>query len=313
MQNIFGQGNKERDTGYPMYNEFLTSIAPLLKARMAQQQGNIDTQVDRQRSIDNQPTPTPMMPNPAFQAAMEANRPMDIRMGNPGGINPYQAAQLALSERRLADTEQKTDAGIDVAGRRVAIAEAAPEHAMDRTVKTGEDALARNTATNAAAMARTERQAQIGIKLQELKGNQTTEANKLKADLERELIGLRGEEARETKAAGGTPIVAKTLPPSQERIASLNRAQEAVNKNPEWQEFITIDGNGFIIKPSGDPVTDERIKAAVYGRGDIDLKAPKLEGTKVKSVPIKEEAPPKGMKPGGKWIVTKSGRRVYQE
>lgn len=360
MQQIFGNKSPvKQESNYPMYNEFLRSIAPMLHARRREAEGRENAELDTQRSISNRAIPSPIEQRLPIQ---QEEKPMNVRFDPSGGrgMTPYQEAQLALSGRRIEQGGDIADRRMDLAeaggsrldqiaaqganrtGQIAQTADAAMDrlgvtntanqardlsretarsnqidqtagHAMDRVNRGGEIATGRDTTREAAAMARVNRQAEIQTKLLELRNTNSVEAAKVKAELERELIDLRGQEARETKMA---PSAQQPMPPSQERIASLNKAQQTVNTHPEWRDFITITGNGFVVKPSGDPRVDEQIKAAIYGKGDIALPGenPGLGfQPSVTQAPVANEAPPAGALPGGKWIVTKSGRRIYQE
>lgn len=327
MQQIFGNKSPvKQESNYPMYNEFLRSIAPMLHARRREAEGRENAELDTQRSISNRAIPSPIEQRLPIQ---QEEKPMNVRFDPSGGrgMTPYQEAQLALSGRRI-------EQGGDIADRRMDLAEAGGSRldqiaaqgklrgeqidqsgkiALNKQDVVGTQNIARDQARENATNQRQERAAVIATELANLKDAHGVEAAKVKADLERELIDLRGAEARETKMAPG---VQQPLPPSQERIASLNKAQQTVNTHPEWRDFITISGNGFVIKPSGDPRVDEQIKAAIYGKGDIALPGenPGLGfQPSVTQAPVANEAPPAGALPGGKWIVTKSGRRIYQE
>lgn len=320
MQQIFGNKGvaPKQESNYPMYNEFLRSIAPMIHQRRKEAEGRENAALDVERSVGNQAQPMPA--GPQFPIQPPEPPPMNVRFDPSGGnnITPYQQAQLALRGRALENTEGIADRRMDLAEAGGSRLEQIAAQGLNRTQQieqTGKinlnkqdvantNTMARDLSKETASNRRQERAAVIATELANLKDAHGVEAAKVKAELERELIGLRGEESRETKLAPGASDL-KPMPPSQERIASLNKAQELINKNPELKEFITISGNGFVIKPSGDPVIDERIKTAIYSK---DVSLPSETTVKTTAAPKQEDKLPEGATPGGKWVTTKHGR-----
>ncbi len=74
------------------------------------------------------------------------------------------------------------------------------------------------------------------------------EARKTEADKEvnrQSDIASRGAQARTTKSTAGTTTGAsKPLPPSQIKTQQYNKAREAYNSHPEWQQFIKLGDPG---------------------------------------------------------------------
>lgn len=59
-------------------------------------------------------------------------------------------------------------------------------------------------------------------------------------DVQKELIPIKGEEARKTKAAPS----GATATPTQEKVKQYTNARRALLEHPEWSKFITLDTQG---------------------------------------------------------------------
>lgn len=315
---------RNNQTEYPMYNEFLSSIAPMRMRRIHDEQFLQNEQLDRQLHMDNRPVPVPMMPNPNFAAQTQAQAPMNVRLDNQ--ITPYQAANLERQNRALDNQIATRGAAGDIADRRMdlteaggtkldqisATAKAAIERVNANNIASGE----RNTADNEAAMARVNRQAIIQTKLKELENTQGIEAAKVKADLERELIDLRGDQTRKTQLA---PKFQQSETPSQSRVARNDKAMKFVNQYPQYSKYVTADKNGFTITSSGDPKIDSFVNAAIYGdevgptERTTDINLP---GAGKTTEPVKADvvtAPATGDKRTRAIAALKAGNKVVNE
>jgi hypothetical protein len=89
-----------------------------------------------------------------------------------------------------------------------------------------------------------------------------------------DLAAVRGEQARQTKAAPGTPNTTSSTH-TQQKQAAINKANEVINAHPEWADKITKDPTTGMptIVPPGDPWFGEpdyseydKIYEALYGR-----------------------------------------------
>lgn len=94
------------------------------------------------------------------------------------------------------------------------------------------------------------------VSLEEIKSANDTELEELRQsgrlDLEsarqvnREiLVRQRGEESRKTKATPSPASGATSQLPTQQKVAMQAKAQQAINENPEWADYISFNEQGF--------------------------------------------------------------------
>lgn len=281
MQNIYGKPEVKQESNYPMYNEFLRSIAPMIQQRRKEAEGREAAAIQEQQTIADRPA---IQPNFPIQQQERPEPPMNVRYDASGGagMTPYQMAQLAIRDKGANSLIDSRIGNLDIADRKTDLLEAGGSrldqiaaqaahktgqidqtagHAMARLGVTGDQNAARDMSNQTAAMRRVERQGEIQRNLQELRGVQSAEAIRLRAELEREDRALQLENAKELKASPGEQ---KELPPSQQRIARNDRAMQLLNDHPEWKKYIKASKDGFSITKSGDPQIDTFIDAAIY-------------------------------------------------
>jgi hypothetical protein len=159
--------------------------------------------------------------------------------------------------------------------------------------------------------------ADAAIHLQTLRGAQKTgqiaQSGDIRKDIEdlrssnaADLVGARGEQARQTKAAPGSA----GSTPTQQRTGIMNRAGQLAREHPEWADHVTIDTNTQQVKvaPTGtfsgpDAKTRAAIMQYLNGTGD--------NGTQGQTAP---KGPPTANKtePGYIAVADSTGKVVAQ-
>jgi hypothetical protein len=114
----------------------------------------------------------------------------------------------------------------------------------------------------------------------------------------------------QVEVKGTTPAIdpnRASQSPSQQGIARYNKAEEARNTHPAWADYIVLNsGRTFdlVLPKRGDPGVLEKIKEYIYGFPTSGSVGPN-------GLQVTPKEPPKGAKPGGRWISTPYGA-VYQ-
>lgn len=315
-------------SGYSILDQFINQILPMVQGpspEVLRQEGLAKREQQHQERLGrDQFNMSRMRPAlPQIAQSMQTEQP-EMRTVMQA-LNPYQEATLAMRGRELESREnlnkqkqsesvRKNLATEEDRARRTAVLEA----------KLANDDLTESEAIELQAMRGMDKQKQgqrFTVTRDETlqKGRETIvdkqaeNAAKLvdkRGVLEKEYIALRNDNSKaavERKAEIDRELAAENpLVPSQEKTAIQIRMNEFLRKNPEYDEFVSLDENGFPKITSDDPEIVERINRALgLEKKDINLPS---DGEKKD-----EEKPPPGSKPGGKWIVTKSGKRIYQE
>jgi len=269
MKNIFDKDKLQPNSSYPIFNEFISKILPLLRSEQLADNNRARIESTRQNMFPLQQQRAPVR---------EDNEIIDLNQFIPkpqsrnvvyGGMNPYQEGllklreqELGLSRERLANTTDINQQKVNIqrfksenpnlkfvdnkAGKILALHPLSGEiigefdsgslSEQDKLEIQQEGALNRIAASGRNRIEQIDRQGQIQRELQQLRGVQTIEAIERRAELEKELIGARGEETRKTNEAKPEPVGAV----KSEAQAKYNKL---INKHPEWREYVEIDSD----------------------------------------------------------------------
>lgn len=332
LNSIFSP-RKPSSSGYGILDQFINQIMPMIqnqgptamdlhREKLAKADQQHDDMVrDEQNFLARRPAALPQI----ARASMEPEPPMRTVMQ---GVNPYQEATLGLRrqelesreglakdkqtevERKNKATEEEKQARLKLLQDKEGKNDLSESEKLElqflkdmEKIRTGQrfttqrdetqqgNALARINATGKQAGARQEDQQKFT--------NERDEAN-FGRDIKKIENTFTNRKALEAN---------KPVSSSQEKVAIQNRMNDFLRKNPEYAEFVTLDENGSpLIKEGTDPEITERINRALEAPGK-DIKLPSDE----KKTEPDKDAPPPGMKPGGKWITMKNGKRVYEE
>ena len=346
---------------YPLYNQFLTDIAPLVRGKLAEE--------NKRRIREEQFRMNPDMYGVRgirdrggeeiidLTKTGARNAPLNVQYA---GMDEYQRALIGLREKELAQKGSLAEQGLDLQSRKVDISQQRADvyefKAKNPNLKIQDNKAGKIQAINPqtgevvrewdsgslsekdkieltqqgkiAAIQETgkETRENIGARGEQerqnitARGEEQTRLTELKHQLERELIALRGDQSvraierraelqRDLDVLREQDRLSRPNVPSQEKTNIQIKYNKLVNMKPEYGDYLKLDYDGM---PEVDEDTPEDIRneimAYLYGKDWKEKSEP--DGKKEE---VKEEPPPKGAKPGGKWQVTKSGRRVYME
>lgn len=335
------------NSGYSILDQFINNILPMIQNQKSVMNIREDGLMKKERLREdnvrreqhNLSRPAPAFPQIA-RAIRESEKPMNVVLGNQ--LSPYQEATLAMRgqelgtrtelakdkqteiERRNQATEEEKKARLKVLQDKEAKNDLSESEALElkfnkdmarlqagQTFTTKRDAVQQGNAldrivkTSEGAMARTKEGANAAMERQT--GQQTFTTERDKKRFESDITKI-------DKTFTNRQSLAADRPDTKQLV--LQRANELITRNPEYADFIEInqDTGEVEVKPqkkdwSGNPVGPsdterQQIREALFG----------TDPTKATSVITPDaEAPPPGMKPGGKWITMKSGKRVYEE
>lgn len=320
MNSMFGSPQARSRTNYPIFDEFLSSIAPLMDNQDSTRE-TPELKFKRQQ-FDKQNEFTPAIPNPAFQ--LEMPEPPEQKQPNVSlGINPYQSATLDLRERELSSREALNKAKLEEAEKKNTLA------AEDRSKRTAllEEKESKNNLTEEEKIElkflkdmERQRQSQRFTETRQEDAQRFTESRDDKrANLERELVNLRNDNTKaavERKAVIDRELAAfrqdiKPDSATQEKTAMQVKYNKLINQKPEYRDWITNENGVITVAPVGEVKNwAPDVKGPTKEQREEILKALGMNEEKKEEDP---NAPPEGMKPGGKWITTPRGIRIYQE
>lgn len=285
-------GHNPDDILYAPYNRQLTDwknkFAPALQTAQLERQSNVNERTAANQTIANQ----------LRQDAQLAKMQNDTRRAE---ISEHRAR---VYEYKVMHPEHKI---IMTKGGNVMAFDPATNQTLDLGIPSG-------SMTDADKLQFSRDTTMKGIAA---RGGEARKTAEEQGDIESGHIEERGAEARTTKAApSGATGANKPELPSQTKTRLFNKATEAFNTHPEWKKYIKLGTNDFkVSKPSwgGDDKVYKDVNDFIYGRVSAGPTTPtgKPAGSVV-TPSTKDTTPPKGAKPGGKWIDTKYGK-VYQE
>ena len=271
MSNIYGSTPKPtRDTGFNLYDEFLSSIAPLAhqSVRKEEKSKRMDRMFETEERERQRDFGREQLYNQNRNRLMDiANQSQELKPMNTvyqPFIDPLQERKLNIQEQRNAITEAL---GLEkIASQR--------ELGQER-IDFGREGI---TSREKIAQGRTKSAEQIAAErnvlqreLQQLRGSQTMDAVNRRGQIQRELAELeneanlreieaRGTEQRKTQAEKPvTPVKPESA--SQEKTRAQIKMNQVLNANPEWRQWVELDENGF-------PQVAEIKEAGFFGGGN---------------------------------------------
>ena len=136
-------------------------------------------------------------------------------------------------------------------------------------------------------------------------GDESRKTVAARGGIQKELARIRGEEARTTKQTPGAAGSAGSSE-TQQKVGLQNRTAQVLSQNPEWEDYVTFDDNGFpkIESPNAggwfgsgpDKETYDKIYEGIYGAGRAAPVPPKGKPTTV-TTPPKPSAKPNTAQP----------------
>lgn len=271
---------QRKNEAYPLFDKFKQEILPLLAMGQMEQTFAPYTNPPVEPT---KPMDVIFQPNIGEQAReMAVARDVHGMNLNKNALTPYQAGQLALQDRKLDQSEviAQSKAGLDA--KKIAIAEFKAKN-RDHQFIQGKDGRLR--AVNPLTKEVTDL-GETGMSESEIAAlNQTNDLAKIDAT-GKQAVALEGTrqkgresmeevQARHAKELAQLKIEADSKTanlPSQERTATLTKAEQAKNSNPEWSKYIKIvPGGGFTITAPGvftgpSAETYKAINDYIYGR-----------------------------------------------
>lgn len=171
-------------------------------------------------------------------------------MKNPNDIDPYQQGELNLGKEKLNVTREL---GLDknkIAEQTVGIkSKLASLHNLsdsDKLKMLQEGKISLQELKDSDAMDRIDESGNIKSDQITQQGNIKSGQIEQKGNIDTDLVHARGEEARTTKGTPSADAGVTANLPTQQIKAHQTRASQAVQDNPHWRNWISIDSNGQV-------------------------------------------------------------------
>ena len=331
------------DSPYPIYNEFLSDIAPLIRGKLADE-NRMRIQQERMRMYGGENTRGGFGGGGDEQiidlTKLSQAKPQNVHYA---GMDEYQRALIGLREKELAQKGSLAEQGLDLRGKEVDIKQQRADvyefRAKNPNVKIVDNKAGKMQAIDPQSgqiirewdsgslsekdkielqqqgkMAVVEKQGEIGSRQIAERGEEQRKNTELQGRLQKELAEIKDNNSRdaiERRAEIQRDLLTlreqmrgdRPNVPSQEKTNIQLKYNKLINLRPDLREYVELDDEGMPVI-SDDLDEAQRLTIHEYIYGK--QKAAKKEEIK------DEDKPPEGMKAGGKWVQTKRGR-VYME
>lgn len=316
VKSLFGSPPEQKPRmDNPILDEFFTKILPLIRAGRLEEENRARIGATRESMFGGQERPEEVID---LTRAVPKREPLNVRFDPM--INPYQQGLLQLRQRELEERARRTDITSELQQQKNDIYKFKAENPTLKFMDNRQgQMLVLNPLTgevvqsfDSGSLSEEDKialQQRGALERIAATGRERMSQIERGGELTAEQIAQRAEEQRKTEAA--RPKTEKPEPASVTRTNAQVRYNRVINQHPEWRDYIQINEDTKLPQ-----LTDKAQKLDPKERAQIMRELGLSEGKDIElptETPVEDEKPPKGAKPGGRWVVTKSGRKVYLE